>query len=404
MVNKFGKKFCGSSPTLERIMAADDNDDNSGRLESRSAAKENRRIPDAAQAHSSSTWTVKLLLVTTSLVFLGVLLEIALRVTAAAEARRAPANSSEFWAVHDPDLGYRGNPRNADMNSHGLRSPEVEPKSDKIRLLLLGDSLLFYGNTMEDTVAGHMREAFARDRGARPIEIINAGIKGYTNYQELVYLKKYGLGFDPDMIGLEFCLNDLHEVLHNFYVKDGEIVPGIYQFSTNALRPSEDWAARLAGQTYLLPWLNSKLHVAGNLIRWKIMGGFSFEYKVDVGTAWQQKPWRDVERQLREMQEIAVRRGTPLFIAVFPLGWQYDAGHLRQDRQRVLFPQRQLQEICERLQIPFYDLYADLDASMFDEDSIHLTQTGRTRAGNLLKTFMEDSGVLQKAIRAKSAK
>lgn len=350
-------------------------------------------------ARPSLTWKGKLLLLGSSIVFACVLMEIGLRVAAVIEARQArpdlnaPAGSG-FWAIYDADLGYRGNPRYGDMNSHGLRSPEIGPKSETLRFLLLGDSVLVYGDTIDDTIAGHMRAAFAQDAGAPPVEIINAGVKGYTNYQELLYLKKYGMAFEPDVIGVQFCLNDLHQFLHSFDVQDGQIVPGTYQFSTYALGASKNWAARLAGQSYLMLWLNSKLHAAGNLIRWKWNGGFSFEYKVDVGTAWQEAPWQDIERQLLEMKQVAAGRGAPLFIAVFPLGWQYDAKYLQQDRERVLLPQRRLKGICGKLQIPFYDLYPDLDGSMFVEDSIHLTKPGRERAAKALKAFMMNAGVL----------
>ena len=171
-------------------------------------------------------------------------------------------------------------------------------------------------------------------------------------------------------------------------------MPGTYQFSTYALGRSENWLTRLAGKTYLIPWVNSKLDVAGNLVRWKMNGGFSFEYKVDVGTAWQEEPWSDILRQLSEMKRVAADNGASLFIAAFPLGWQYDAESLKKDHERVLFPQRRLKEICEKLKIPFYDLYPALNVTLFEADAMHLTKAGRTRVGTLLTAFMKNAGIV----------
>ena len=42
------------------------------------------------------------------------------------------------------------------------------------------------------------------------IEVINAGIPGYTTYQELEFLKIYGLQMEPDLVVLGFVFNDLY--------------------------------------------------------------------------------------------------------------------------------------------------------------------------------------------------
>ncbi len=85
--------------------------------------------------------------------------------------------------------------------------------------------MIYYGDSVADTVPGHMQEALTEDPDAPAFDVINAGIRGYTNYQELLYLKKYGFAFRPDVIGVEFCLNDLHQFLHSFDVQERETCP-----------------------------------------------------------------------------------------------------------------------------------------------------------------------------------
>jgi hypothetical protein len=39
--------------------------------------------------------------------------------------------------------------------------------------------------------------------------VINAGMPGYTTYQELEFLKLYGLEMEPDLVVLGFVFNDV---------------------------------------------------------------------------------------------------------------------------------------------------------------------------------------------------
>ena len=345
------------------------------------------------------TWKARLLLLGFGVLLMTAALEAGLRLSAVLEARRARPDlnagaNAGFWAIYDPDLGYRQNPNYGDMNSDGLRDHPIPPKSDRFRVLLLGDSVAVYGDSVDDTFVGHMRAELARDGSAPPAEVIDAGIKGYTNYQELVYLKKFGLKFQPDLVGVEFCLNDLHKFLHSFQVENGKLVPGTYQFSTDALAEARDWPRRLASKSFLLVWARSKFRVAQDFLRWQASRGFSFDYNATIRTAWLDEPWTDIERQMAEMVALGRQHGFRVFLTVVPIQVQYDASYLARDRAHVLKPQRKLKEICERLQIPFLDLFPDLQASMFIDDGIHLTQAGRVQVGQRLGQWLRKSGYL----------
>ncbi len=361
--------------------------------------------PAAASAQEAAplrlTWKAKLFLLSFGALLMCAALEGALRVAAAIEARRprpdlnAPASpNGQFWAVYDPDLGYRQNPNYGDMNSDGLRSPAIGPKADQFRVLLLGDSVAVYGDSLADTFPGHMRTALGNSPGFDKVEIINAGVKGYTNYQELLYLKKYGLKFQPDLVLVEFCLNDLQKFLHSFRVERGKLVPGTYMFSSDALDEAVRWPTRLASRSYFIVWMRSKMRVASSVVAWRLSGGYSFDYNAAVQNAWQEQPWREIEPQLAEMKLVA--DGIPVMVTVVPLAAQYQPEYLRRDRAYVLKPQQKLRDICRRLGIPLYDLYPDLDQSRFIEDGIHLSVEGREIVGRKLSTWLRESGHLTK--------
>ena len=348
------------------------------------------------------SWKKGFALISIGFVLACIFLEIFLRIDfyrqerKAREEARVTTPKGEYWPIYDPDLGYRLNPKFGDHNPDGLRDHPVTPKENRFRILFLGDSLLYYGDDLDDTVAGHFRSEVHKDPAFRRIDVINAGIKGYTNYQELLYLKKYGLKFEPDLVGIEFCLNDLHKFLHSFNIENGRIVPGSYRFSTEALNPgTKSWMRRFTDKSFLIVWLENKIDMARRRVLKSRGTYFSFETAVDIGRAWQDEPWKEIQHQLEEFVVLQKQHQFRLFVVNFPVSSQYKPNYLRQDRDYVLKPQRKLKEICDRLGIPFYDLYPDMNAALFSQDGIHLTKSGREIAGRLIVKFLTRSQLFQ---------
>ena len=306
------------------------------------------------------------------------------------EEEKAAANPAEqYWAIADPDLGYRMNPRYADLNPDGLRDHPIGPKQGRFRLLMLGDSIGFYGDTVDDTFVGHMRETIHADPPYASVDVVNACIKGYTDYQEVGYLKKFGVKFEPDLVGIEFCLNDIPKFLMAFRFDDqGKVIPGSYNVSEDAKLKARSWPRRLMSQSALLVWLKEHLQLVRNLASWQVNRGFSFDYRTDINTAWQDAGWKDIGLQLGEAADLGRQRGFKLFLVVFPVATQYQPDYLARNRNHVLKPQAKLKEICERLNIAYYDLYPDFKPEWIGIDAIHLTPEGRRHAGRLIAQFV----------------
>jgi lysophospholipase L1-like esterase len=354
-------------------------------------------IPASDPTSKHLSWKGKAALLLIGFFLTAGLLELGLRISAAVQARARHENSAaqeEYWAIYDQDLGYRQNPKFQDLNSDGLREHPIGPKGNRHRLLFLGDSIAFYGDTIDDTFVGHLRSTLHQNSANSRVDVIDAGIKGYTNYQEILYLKKYGLKFQPDVVGVQFCLNDLFKFLHSFEIENGRLVPGTYHFSSEAVGRTPGLLRRLAMKSYLLVWLRENLPVATKVVEWQARGGFSFEYTVDFHTAWQDKPWEDINLQLAELVELGRQHQFKPFFVVIPLAVQYRPDYLARNREYVLKPQRKLKEICDRLKIPFYDPYPDMDAGMFLGDGLHLNAVGRRVVGEQIALFLNQSGLL----------
>jgi lysophospholipase L1-like esterase len=359
-----------------------------------------RAVPRAITASKPLSETgKKIILALLGIFFAASTSEVALRLTSHFDRLKARTATGKLIPldVYDPDLGYRLNPSHPAINAQGLKDHPVGPKSGRFRILMLGDSIGFMGESADDTFVAHMRDSVQRVHGAQNVDVVNACVPGYTNYQEVMFLKKYGLALDPDQVGFEFCLNDLHKFTLVFRVRNGEIVGREGDPSDEIPAGFWPFVRNLPRHSFLYVWLHDHAHSGVDLIRWKVKNGYSFDYNPEYRTAWQDQPWQEIERQLADVANIGKQRHFTVFLVAFPLAAQYDSGYLARDRNYVLKPQRKLREICNRLGIEFYDIYPDLNKDMFMPDGVHLLPEGRQVAGNHIAEYLERRNLLARA-------
>jgi len=129
--------------------------------------------------------------------------------------------------VSDPILGYRVAPRYDGIhptrigpvplitNSLSMRDREYGPPvAGERRVYFLGDSFIF-GNRVpvEDTVT-KILERKLRERLGEGMVVINAGMPGYSTFQELTYLEQTIAALQPEIVLLGMCVgNDLWDNL-----------------------------------------------------------------------------------------------------------------------------------------------------------------------------------------------
>lgn len=125
--------------------------------------------------------------------------------------RLLPPPSQNFR--FSPTKGYELVPGHKEINSHGLRDREysVVKPPHTFRILALGDSFTYGdGVALEETWMKDLERRLNRQLGDTGIhfEVLNAGIPGYNTHQELIHLQDVGLQFDPNLVVVEFTLND----------------------------------------------------------------------------------------------------------------------------------------------------------------------------------------------------
>ncbi len=166
-----------------------------------------------------------ILLLTFSVLFVLLILEVFLRV-AAYERKKDELKKQEtirhgnefIFYEYDRYLGWKNKPLAqgaltmpasrtfVKINSKGLRDKEYSyDKTEGIyRILVLGDSFTWgYGVETEEIFTERLEEMF--DGNA---EVINGGVTGYGTDQELLFLEREGVKYSPDVVVVALASND----------------------------------------------------------------------------------------------------------------------------------------------------------------------------------------------------
>jgi lysophospholipase L1-like esterase len=100
------------------------------------------------------------------------------------------------------------------INGQGFRDREhpVGKAPGSYRILVLGDSVTFgYGVPGAETFPGVL-ESMLGDG----FEVLNLGVGGYNPYNEAALLRDVGPGYEPDLVLVQFCVNDLNDPTLHF--------------------------------------------------------------------------------------------------------------------------------------------------------------------------------------------
>lgn len=100
------------------------------------------------------------------------------------------------------------------INEYGQHDDSFPIKKSKkeLRILNLGDSITMgHGLTRDETYSKYLESILSDSlKNYETIRAINAGVQGYSTFQELEVLKRDTI-FQPDIVTIGFCLNDVTE-------------------------------------------------------------------------------------------------------------------------------------------------------------------------------------------------
>jgi hypothetical protein len=279
----------------------------------------------------------------------------------------------------------------ARTSSQGVRGPEYGPKAaDECRILVLGDSFtLGHALPLEETFPYRLEVALNAAGLPKRVAVINCGVGGFAPWQERLFLRQRGFGFDPDLVILQiFAANDVSGTL----TRVGERLP---VFDVNWEARVSDFQRRSEWPVGAARWLEDhcRTYVAltRNVDRPNLAQDFlrgvrfvSLDTIPKIGTPQPgnanleaaridmypalQKAWHFMEEDIGGIQADCIERGVELIAYCHPFVVDIlETGTRKRDMQMMgsVYEQNldvhRTSEIFQRLGIPEINVLAALD-------------------------------------------
>lgn len=102
------------------------------------------------------------------------------------------------------------------INSDGFRDREfsIEKPPNTFRIIMSGDSIPFgQGVEVEDTLPKQLESILNSRQNSWNYEVLNFGVPGHNIREEVEMFKDNGLKYNPDLLIIVFCVNDLDDDL-----------------------------------------------------------------------------------------------------------------------------------------------------------------------------------------------
>ncbi len=109
-----------------------------------------------------------------------------------------PYGRQDTWTIENNSEGFRGSERS-----------QVGDTADVYRVLCIGDSVTYGFNVDQpDSYPAQLQRTLEKRFPGRRIEVINAGVPGWSWLQGLRFLETRGLGLEPDLVIMAHGTND----------------------------------------------------------------------------------------------------------------------------------------------------------------------------------------------------
>lgn len=254
-------------------------------------------------------------------------------------------------------------------NNLGLRNPEIPLKKSVStkRIVCLGDSITFGFGVDGDKPYPAILNKLLEEEPAGHYEVINCGVPGYNMYQERLFLERYILKLQPDIVIIGLCLNDIGGGVALPYYVTSRFLGPIYNGHTYRLYRFKDmpvgckiqlWVAK---HSYFAQYLFLKANAFLSRLRifQRPMVGDYLQESIDSyrGAHYLhlERAKQIFEEEILRIQEMLSRSNTPLIMAVFPNDIQLTDKSLRA-------PQVYLADFCKKHNIYFLDLLPEYEA------------------------------------------
>jgi lysophospholipase L1-like esterase len=296
-------------------------------------------------------------------------------------------------------------------NSLGYRNPEIGPKRGK-RLLFLGDSITFGQGVNEKWTFVRLLENLARAQ-RESWETINGAVEGLGTNGELAVLNETGLALKPDVVVLDFYLNDFLESPGIFMTR----LPGLLDRSWLAHKLEGFFASRLflTASEKNISVIQPMQKPPDEIFAWRdefnknstvlpprqtpnptaqafheaVLQNFE-----DWGGSFSPQVWKKLELLLEEFVRLAQEHRLQFVLIALPVRAQVETAPLFD------YPQQRLSRIAQTLNVSYLDLLPvfrkDYEKNRKEEDRLfydqcHLTVRGHQVTAQAIYQFLKQT-------------
>ena len=354
-----------------------------------------------------------------------------------------------FFIEYDPLLGWKKIPnlhgvQESDeykiyesINSKGIRGPEYDytKKAGEYRVLILGDSSAEgYTVNFGELFSEVMKKKLNHESG-RYYEVINAGTRGYSTDQELLFFQQEGKKYNPDLTILTFNLND---VWYNNQLQYWIASKPLFKLENNELHltdaPTPKPKPIAHGTRSIKEWFSENSYLY-NLVQDRIKNSFLYGVAIKLGfvpypdefrvlkTDYDQdirEAWWMTEALLVQLKDETQSIGSQLLIFTIPFRASYYEEEWRAMKRRyglsddgwdVERDKVELETICKRNKIDCIDPTAHFVEEArrlkssgkrlnFLKDG-HWTVEGHKLAGEILAEYIRQNYLMTKSLQSK---
>lgn len=275
------------------------------------------------------------------------------------------------------------------INSYGLRGAEISGDNAVIRIIGLGNSCTFgWGVTDEITYLKQFEKLINDDSNLPSVQVINAGIPGYSSFQGKLFLEEKILPLEPDMVLIMFGWNDQWAAAGNIADKDQEFPPQVIIGMQNLLSRLELYRVM---KKVILSLTEEPLE--------KRLAKEDIVYRVDS---------EDFYENLKEMIKLCREEGILPVVLTSPipnLETYYPSGMKSPMHQYHEFYNDLARIAAMEGEAPMIDIARDFDqyVDLYDDaprDPIHFNAKGHGIAAELIyEYFKQDAEILESCRR-----
>ncbi len=281
-------------------------------------------------------------------------------------------------------------------NRYGFRKPDfkIEKPEGTYRIATIGGSTTYTEFVSKDKNTYPARlEYELKKMGYANVEVVNAGVPGYTSWESLINFEFRVLDLDPDLVIIYQNINDVHARLAD---------PALYRGDNSGYRkpwdvPATPWYERISIIRIMLRLTGHSENIRGIESITQLQAPVHGKYRSRTRRLKKNRPVY-YERNLQNMIAIAKANGVHVLLAT----WAYNGekhDYISKDyyQKAVAEHNEIMKSLGRRHHVPVYDFAAEMpgqECRKCWKDGRHVTRQGAAKKARLFAEFIKKARLI----------